>query len=315
MLISLLAPSTLRCDIHECLIILFFAQDGVIEPDVLAFVPVDADVSQAGILIALELVDRVVHEGTVEDAEAYQKLKILHGESGHLFEEAWLQLGDDILEGALAVIGQVHEGGNPRRKFDELFLNLPALALVFFFFFAELEFFFLGELAIVGLALEFFDCLGFVDDGLDVLVQTAEAFDAHKCPHGFFIAHEPAQGIVVYIYQEGAFLAAGEQGGGGTTHRHVENACGIDAFHGAAVIGQHRQEADEFLDLLLRVGFVDIQTAGIVGNLPQGTVRRKIEDVAFLLENQLLVRRLPVRILERPRRLHPECSLEIGFRA
>src|SRR3989337_1020720 len=51
--------------IDESRLVVGTAQDRVVQTDVLALVLVDAGVAQAGILVALELVDRVIHQGAV----------------------------------------------------------------------------------------------------------------------------------------------------------------------------------------------------------------------------------------------------------
>lgn len=50
----------------ENALILTRTEHGVVKADILPRVFVDADIHQAGVLIALELIDRVVHQRTVE---------------------------------------------------------------------------------------------------------------------------------------------------------------------------------------------------------------------------------------------------------
>ena len=45
------------------------------------------------------------------------------------------------------------------------------------------------------------------------------------------------------------FPSAGRQGGGGAAHGHIQHTGRVYLTHGTAVVGQHRQEADKFLDL------------------------------------------------------------------
>ena len=108
---------------------------------------------------------------------------------------------------------------------------------------------------------------------------------------------------------------AGEQRRRGARHRHVENASGVDLLHRTAVVGQHRQKADELLDLFFDVRLVDVQSATVFGDLPQRPVRREVEDVALLLDDLLRVGRGAVWVAHRPGRLHPEGRLKVGFRA
>ena len=123
------------------------------------------------------------------------------------------------------------------------------------------------------------------------------------------------QGVVVHIHQQRAFPAPRQQGCGRAAHGHVENAGGINLLHGTAVIGQDRQETDELLHFLFRVGLVDVQAATVIGDLPQRPVRREVEDIALLLDDLLLIRRGTVGISDCPGRLHAEGRLEIRFRA
>ena len=58
---------------------------------------VNSRVTQAGILVALELVYSVIHQGAVEDAKAHEQFKILHAQAGDFLKKPRLQLGYDIL--------------------------------------------------------------------------------------------------------------------------------------------------------------------------------------------------------------------------
>src|SRR5437879_3350475 len=56
-----------RLDHLSCVL---FGQHGIVKAHVLASVLVDAGVNQAGVLVALELVNGIVHEGAIEHVEA-----------------------------------------------------------------------------------------------------------------------------------------------------------------------------------------------------------------------------------------------------
>jgi len=55
-------------DILKYLLGILAGDDGIVQPNVLAFVLVNAGVVEAGILITLELIDGVVHQSTVEQS-------------------------------------------------------------------------------------------------------------------------------------------------------------------------------------------------------------------------------------------------------
>ena len=271
---------------------------------------VDARITQAGVLIPLEFVDGIVHQGIIEHPQGYQQLEIFHIQAGDLFEQSRLQLCDDILQTLLPVVRQIHEHRNAGGKFDELFLNLLPLGFVLLLGLGQL-FFLLGGELIGALFFCLYDRLGFVDDGLNVLVETAEALDFPQGVHGGGVVHQPLQGLIVHIDQQGALPALCQQSGGSPGHGNVQHLARVDLPHGAAVVGDHWQEADKLRHLLLRTALVDVQTATVIRNLFQGPVQCEVEHIALLLDDLLsaALRR------DLPGALHPECRLEIRLRA
>ena len=139
---------------------------------------VHSRIGEGGILVAAELVDGVVHEGVVEDPKRHQELEVLDREPRHLLEELWLQLRDNVLERLLAVVGEVHEDRDTRRELDKLLLYLFALALELLLLCGHLLLFLGGDVLLLAFGL--LDGLRAVDDRLDVLVEVAEALDAHE---------------------------------------------------------------------------------------------------------------------------------------
>ena len=83
----------------------------------------------------------------------------------------------------------------------------------------------------------------------------------------FLLLMRRLQSVVVYIDEEGAFPSPRQQRCRRATHRHVENAGGINLLHGTTVISQDRQKADELLHFLLRARLLHVQPATIVGDL------------------------------------------------
>ena len=267
---------------------------------------VDAGIGQAGILIALELIDGIVHQIGIEDIQRAEQLKVLHIQTCDLLEKPGLQLCDHVHKGLLAEICQIHEDRYAGGKFDQLFLNLFAQRLVLFLFLRQFLLFLFGE----AVSLLFFcllDLFGFVDDRLDVLVEAAEAFNPHQGFHGLLVGHQALQCFVVHVDQQGALPASGQQGGGGSRHGKVEDFRRVDLRHLCSVIGQNRQKADELLDLLLRTrAQIRVQTAAVIGDLLQGTVQGKVKDIDLFLHD------LAVNL---PGALHTEGCLKVGFRA
>ena len=76
------------------------------------------------------------------------------------------QLRNDILQRTLTIVRQIHEYRHTSSKYDELLLNLFTHGLIFFFLVGE------SLLLLRSLFASFFlDCLRFIDDGLNILVQ------------------------------------------------------------------------------------------------------------------------------------------------
>ena len=84
--------------------IFIIRKGGVEQADSLTFVLVDARIGEAGVLVTAELVDGIVHEAVVEDAQSGKQLEVFDVQAGDLLEQAWLQLRDNVLQGLLAVI-------------------------------------------------------------------------------------------------------------------------------------------------------------------------------------------------------------------
>ena len=79
---------------------------------VLAFMPANASIAQAGIFVSLELINGIVHQRIVEHTERYQQLKIFDIQTRYFFEKPRFQLRDNILQRAFPVLGQIHETRN-----------------------------------------------------------------------------------------------------------------------------------------------------------------------------------------------------------
>ena len=47
---------------------------------------IESNVLQRSILITLELIDRIVHDGRIEHIQAHQQLKVLYSQTCHLME-------------------------------------------------------------------------------------------------------------------------------------------------------------------------------------------------------------------------------------
>ena len=89
-------------------------------------------------------------------------MKVFHRQAKNGPKQARFQLGYHVLQFVFAKIGEVHECGDARREFDQLFLYELALVLVFLLFRAKLRFLFVFRLV-----LQFLDLLALVDCGLD----------------------------------------------------------------------------------------------------------------------------------------------------
>jgi hypothetical protein len=60
-------------------------------------------------------------------------MEVIDGKASDGEKEIWLEFGDDVLEGVLAEVREVHERGDASGKLDELLLNLLPLGLVLLF--------------------------------------------------------------------------------------------------------------------------------------------------------------------------------------
>src|SRR5699024_9093596 len=93
-------------------------------------VRLDPGVGQGGVLIAAEGEHSLIHLGRIEDPKVNQEVEILHGQAGDGLEKTGLDLGDDVVEGVLAKIREVHERRDPGGELDEVLLDLLPLGLV-----------------------------------------------------------------------------------------------------------------------------------------------------------------------------------------
>ena len=272
--------------------------------------PVNARVAQAGIFVSLELVNGIVHQRIIKHTERYQQLKIFDIQTRYFLEKPWFQLCNNILQASFPIIGQVHKNWNTGSKLNQLLLNLFAFGFVLFFFLAQLFFLFWCEFFCA-----FFLCLfygfGLVDNGLYILVQTAEPFDFHQSFHRRRISHQTGKSIVIHIDKQCTFPAFGKQGGRCTCHSDVQNLACINLPHGAAIVSDDRKEFDKLRYLLFRVSFVNVQTAAVIGNLFERSVKSKVKHIAFLFDDFFFA---AVRC-DFPRALHTKRRLKIGFRA
>src|ERR1700734_265269 len=123
-------------DILKDLLRILAGDHRVVQSNVLVFVLIDPGVAQAGILIALEFVNGVVHQAAVEQSQADKQREVGYGQAGNLLEQAGFQLRNHILQRPLSVVGQIHENWNPRGELNELLLNLLPLAVVFLLLFS-----------------------------------------------------------------------------------------------------------------------------------------------------------------------------------
>ena len=272
--------------------------------------PVNACVAQAGIFVSLELINSIIHQRIIEHPERYQQLEIFNIQTCYFFEKSRLQLCDDILQTALPVISQIHENGNTGSKLNQLFLNLFAFGFVLFFFLAQLFFLFWREFFCT-LFLCLFYGFGLVDNGLYILVQTAEPFNFHQSIHRLWISHQTGKRIVVHIDKQRTFPSFGKQGSRCTCHSDVQNLACINLPHGATIVSDDRKKIDKLRYLLFRVSFINVQTAAVIGNLFERSVKSKVKHIAFLFDNFFFA---AVRC-DFPRALHTKRRLKIGFRA
>ena len=98
---------------------------------------VDAGIFKGRVLVALELVNGIVHQFAVEDTKAYQQAEILERKTRDLTEESGFKLFDDVLQTIFPKVGEVHEYRDAGREFDELVLNFLALALELLLLFCQ----------------------------------------------------------------------------------------------------------------------------------------------------------------------------------
>ena len=80
------SSATTRGEILKHLLRFFPRDHCVVQSNVLVFVLDDPGVTEAGILITLEFVDRIIHERAVEQSQADKQLEILYGQARDLFE-------------------------------------------------------------------------------------------------------------------------------------------------------------------------------------------------------------------------------------
>ena len=107
---------------------------------------------------------------------------------------------DDIHQAVFPIVGQIHEDRDARGKLDEFLLNLLALAFVFLFLFRQFLPLLRCHFAWVFRLLGLLDMFRLIDDGLNVSVQTAEAFNAHQRLHGLRVIQQSLEGSIVYIH-------------------------------------------------------------------------------------------------------------------
>ena len=175
-------------------------------------VRVDAGVREACVLVAAEREHSLVHLLGVEHSESHEKVEILDRQAGDGKEQIWFELGDHVLEGVLAEVGQVHERRDAGRELDQLLLDELPLGLVLLLLVRELLLLLGRQITVLGLALELFDLLALVDDRLDdVVTERAPALDALDRFHGFWVVEDAAQRVVVNVDQERGLPLASEQ--------------------------------------------------------------------------------------------------------
>ncbi|CDI47207.1 hypothetical protein BN927_01468 [Lactococcus lactis subsp. lactis Dephy 1] len=133
--------------IVEQLVILSTLDDSIPTTDILAFVLVDTSIGQAGILVALKLEDGIIHEVCIENAQRTKQLEVLNIKTSNLLEEARFQLRNNIFQGTLTIIGEIHKYRYTGSELDELLLNLFTHGFVFFFFVGEFLLLFLSLFA------------------------------------------------------------------------------------------------------------------------------------------------------------------------
>ena len=156
-----------------------------------------------------------------------------------------------------------------------------------------------------------FDGFGFVDNGLNICVQTAEAFNAHQCVHSVLIGKQTCQRLVIHVYQQRRLPTFRQQRSRGASHSNIQNFGGIYLPHRAPIIGKHRQEIDELTDFLFRVALRHVQPAAIIRNLLQCAIQSEVKDIRLFLDNLFFA----AVVCDLPRTLHAERCLKVGFGA
>ena len=114
----------------------------------------DARVTQRGILITPECEYGLIHLLGVEYLESNEKVKVLYSQTSDCLEQPRLDLGNNVLQGVLSEIGQIHERRNTGCEFDEFFLHELALGLEFPLLVGDLLLLFLGQPLVLSLVLE-----------------------------------------------------------------------------------------------------------------------------------------------------------------
>src|SRR6202050_1419211 len=136
-------------------------------------------------------------------------MEVINGETSDGKKEFRLKFGDDVLEGVLPEVCEVHERGDASSEFDQLLLNLLPLGLVLLLLVRELLLLLSREAAVLRFALEFLDLVALVDDRLnDVVSQSTEALNATDCCHCLLASEDSAKRVVVNIDQQRALPLA-----------------------------------------------------------------------------------------------------------
>ena len=165
-------------------------------------------------------------------------------------------------------------------------MDLLTLTFILFLFLRQFTLLFRRQILTLFLCL--FYGLRLRNNGLDIFVQTAEAFNFHECIHGLLICHQARQRVVIHIDEQRAFPAFGQQSSRCTCHSHIKNLACAYLLHGHAVISYDRQEADELTDLAFRVTPLYIETATVIGYLAKGAIKSEVENIALFLDDFLL---------------------------
>ena len=97
---------------------------------------VDTGINEAGIFVAFELEDSIVHQRSIEYPKSAEHVEIGYTEACNFLEETRFKLCNNILQTALTVICEVHEDRYACGKLNEFLLDLLTLAFDFFLLFA-----------------------------------------------------------------------------------------------------------------------------------------------------------------------------------